>query len=296
MPSARDTLTAMRRRLALLAIVATCLATSPPAEAQDAAARAQALEQSYRDTKVPKHLFNAAKLRQKSNAPARAANDYALYLQNAPEKEKKERASAQKELNTLGTKLGRFAIRATGATKLGVDGETVDPALAESWYVMPGKHSVEATFGKQVAKEEGVAVAGELVAVVVAQPPEVADTPPPPAPTGPGTAPVAKKSTDKFSLPPLADYIGGGVTVLLGGLTVRSAIDVQSQKDKFDQERSQANLEDGQSKQTRTNILLGVTAGFAVLTGVMAVVLVDWKRTDTKLGVGPGSLLLEGRF
>jgi hypothetical protein len=88
----------------------------------------------------------------------------------------------------------------------------------------------------------------------------------------------------------------GGVTVVVGGLTVLSAIDVGSKKDDFDKARTQENLDAGKSAQTRTNILLVTTGVFVALTAVTAVVLVDWKRTDTKLGLGPGSLYLQKTF
>ncbi|MBX3229299.1 MAG: hypothetical protein KIT84_18240 [Labilithrix sp.] len=288
----------MRRLAALFFAASTWIVVAPAAAAGQG--DPVALEEEYKKTKNAKLLLNAARAHQKRKAPAKAANDYAAYLSVAPEKERKDRAAAQKALNALGAKLGRFAIRATGSSKLAVDGETVDPAFAESWYVTPGAHKVEATFGARVATEQATAVKGELVAVVLAEPPEEAAPLPVPPPSSSsssrGSPPTVKKSTDKFSLPPLAAYIGGGVTVLFGGLTVLSAIDVQNQKAKFDEDRSQQNLDDGKSKQLRTNVLLGFTAGFAVLTGVVAVVLVDWKRTDTKLGLGPGTVFLEGRF
>ena len=100
-----------------------------------------------------------------------------------------------------------------------------------------------------------------------------------------------KKLIDGFvAAPTMADFLSTiGKVFALG---VKDGVT----KDKFDAARSQENLDDGKSKQTRTNILLGITGGLAVLTGVMAIALVDWKRTDTKLGVGPGTLLLEGKF
>ena len=79
----------------------------------------------------------------------------------------------------------------------------------------------------------------------------------------------------------------------------RSALVTSSQKDTFDAQRSQENLDAGKSKQLRTNVLFAVTGGVAVLTGVAAVFLVDWKGPSgesVKLGAGPGSLVLRSTF
>ena len=78
-----------------------------------------------------------------------------------------------------------------------------------------------------------------------------------------------------------------------------SALDTSSQKDTFDGERTQANLDAGKSKQLRTNVLLAVTGGVAVVTGVFAIFLVDWKGRsgeNVKVGVGPGSFVLHSAF
>ncbi|MDF2697283.1 MAG: hypothetical protein K0S65_5666, partial [Labilithrix sp.] len=68
----------------------------------------------------------------------------------------------------------------------------------------------------------------------------------------------------------------------------------------FDAERSQRNLDDGKGKQLRTNVLIAVTATAAVLTGVAAIWLVDWRQrgsdTNVKVGAGPGALVLRATF
>jgi hypothetical protein len=49
----------------------------------------------------------------------------------------------------------------------------------------------------------------------------------------------------------------------------------------------------GQSAQTRTNVLLGVTAGLAAVT-VVTVFLVRWH--DTRVGLSPAGVTATGRF
>ena len=97
---------------------------------------------------------------------------------------------------------------------------------------------------------------------------------------------------------------GGAVTAGLLAMTVWSGLDTVAFKERFDQEQSRDNLDKGNSKQLRTNILIGATAGAAALTTITAVFLLDWKRekkeapgtTNLQLGFGAASASLTGRF
>jgi hypothetical protein len=306
----------------------TWIVSSPALAEDDAVSKAQALDKSkkpkdaaeqwekaFESSKDPTHLFHAAKDRQKGADPAAAANDYARFLaaikdKPAAEKEhKKEKATATKELANLQKTLGRFALRATGSSQIKVDGYAIDSARSEEWYVTVGPHVIEAKFETGVGKENATAEKGKVVPVVIAAPIEGENGAPPAKPedkpatedkpagsSDKGPVQVSTSSRGKFSLPPFWFYVLGGVTVVVGGLTVLSAVDVGSKKDDFDKARTQENLDAGKSAQTRTNILLVTTGVFVALTAVTAVVLVDWRRTDTKLGLGPGSLYLEKTF
>lgn len=318
----------MRRALAVTALALTWIVASPAwAEGDAAATKAQALEKAkkpkdaaeqwekaYEGSKDPKHLFRAGKDRQKSGDPAGAANDYARFLaalKPTDKDNKKEKASATKELANMNKTLGRFALRATGSSRISVDGYPIEPSRSEEWYVTPGPHVVEAKFETGVSRENATAVKGQLVPVVVAAPIEGENGAPPaakpeekpavtedktPSSDG-GTKPaVTVNGKSKFSLPPFWLYVMGGVTGVVGGLTLFSALDVQGKKSDFDEAKTQENLDAGKSAQTRTNILLVTTVVLVAATTVTAVVLVDWKRTDTKLGLGPGYLTLAGRF
>lgn len=315
-----------------MCLALTWIVSNPAYADDDAVAKAQALEKSkkpkdaaeqwekaFEGSKDPSHLYRAAKDRQKGGDPAGAANDYGRYLalvkgKPATDKAgKKQTASATKEIANLQKTLGRFALRATGSSKIQVDGYPIEMTRSEEWYVMPGPHVIEAKFETGVGKENATAEKGKLVPVVIAAPIEGENgTPPPTKPDDPAkpttsetptgssnniaTAQVSTSNHGKFSLPPFWFYVIGGATAVVGGLTVLSALDVGSKKDDFDKSKTQDNLDAGKSAQTRTNILLVTTGVFVALTAVTAIVLVDWKRTDTKLGVGPGSLYLTKTF
>lgn len=315
----------MRRALAVSIACTTWLLVGPAlADDSDTVASAKLLEKQKKpadaaaawergfdaNTKSTKFLFFAAKDRQKAGTPSKAANDYARYLALAPPTEKKERAAAQKALNALTPKLGRFAIRATGSDKMSVDGEFVDPKTSENFYVTAGPHTVECVFGKAKATEQGTAIVGQQVAVVVAAPPEEEQQPavPPPGQTASGSdssSPSGGSSSSSSSggkepfkkpLPPIAVYVAGGVTVALGLGTLVSALDVQSQKATFNKSKTQANLDAGKSKESRTNILLVVTGVGALATAGMAIFLVDWQKAGITVGLGPTSGFVAGSF
>lgn len=314
--------TEMRGALTALCVCLTWIVAHPAYADDDAATKAAALEKakkpkeaadqwekSFETSKNPGDLFHAATDRKKAGDVPGATNDYARFLaalKPTDTEHKKEKGIATKAIAAAQKSLGRLALRATGSSKITVDGVSIDMARSEEWYVSVGPHVVEAKFETGVGKETATAVKGSLVPVVIAAPVEgeggtPADKPKDdpvvdkPTDDKPVVA-VNGKSGDRFTLPPFWFYILGGVTVVAGGLTVLSGIDVGSKKSDFDKAKTPENLDAGKSAQTRTNILLITTGVLAVGTGAVAVFLVDWKRTDTKLGIGPGSFVLQGTF
>jgi hypothetical protein len=259
-------------------------------------AAAELFESAFKRVPEPKTLFSAATAWQKNGDSARAANAYARYLKEAPEKAP-AREKAKKELDALSAKLGQLAIKAEGASQVSVDNEPLELPLAPIVYVNTGAHELEAKFGDKTVTQPTTATAGAVANVLLVVPPEPKVAPPVVA----APAPVAKPPPEerRKPLPPLVVYIGAGAAVLVGGLTVISALDVSSQKDTFDAQRTQENLDAGRDKQLRTNILLAVTGGIVVFTGVAAILLVDWKGRsgeNVKVGAGPGAVFLRSNF
>jgi len=257
-------------------------------------AAAEGYEAAYRKDSNPKWLWSAAGARKQNGDLAQAANAYARFLEIAPETDKR-RATAKKELASLGSKLAQLAIAADGASLVTLDGQEIELPLAATIYVPPGSHLVEARFGEENAKRSVTARAGEAATVVLTRP-----EPPPAAEVAAPRVedePAPKQRTRP--LPPLVVWIGAGATAVAGGLTILSGLDVLSQKETFEADRSRANLEAGKDKQLRTNVLIAVTGTAAVLTGVAALWLVDWKRgreSTIKVGAGPSSVTVRGTF
>jgi hypothetical protein len=221
-------------------------------------------------------LWNAARAWQDGGEATRAANLYAKYLSLAPPTAP-DRNNAIKSLNQLNEKLSRVEIHASDFKDVHLDGAAVEglddaPDHTLVVYVNPGDHVVDGAKNGEHSLQKSSIAAGAIVSVVLTLEQKEKETPPPPPP------PVVV-DTHK-GLPPWVLLIGGGLTVVSLGVTIWSGLDTQSQKSTFTQTPTQQNLDDGRSKETRTNVLIGVTAGVAVLTGVTAI-FVDWKSLSS---------------
>jgi tetratricopeptide (TPR) repeat protein len=130
-----------------------------------------------------------------------------------------------------------------------------------------------------------------------------------------GEEPEPSDTDGRKPLPPIVTFIGGGLTLALGVATVVVGIDAQAGVKEYEKAadeaeearspdsdnyeiqedlREKANdlLEKGQAKELRTNILIGVTAGVAVATGVIAIFFTDWageaeSEPEVSMGVAP---------
>ena len=303
----------------LIAVASPSLAAPPPTAEQRKAAAAKfkegegafkagdylhagaAFEDAYRIAPHHSALWNAARAWQKGGDVRRAAGLYARYLRDAP-LDDPDRKSATSALLQLSAKLGRFEVQAPGADEVKIDGNLVEGSIA---FVHPGSHTLRATFGGKVVERVLSIEAGATVSVAVPPPssepaaPPVASAPPPPTPA-PTTAPPSDRKPApevRSGWSPTVVWIGGIATVAVGGVAIWSGLDTNRARTTFDHDPSEANLASGRDKQTRTNILLGVTAGVGVLTVATAVFLVDWgAKKPVEVGLGPGYFTLRGSF
>lgn len=286
---------------------------------------AESYERAYQRVPHYSALWNAARSWDHAGEPARAANLYARYLREAPPRAR-DRNSAQRLLRALSNRLARLEIHATDVSDVRVDDTPVD---APSVYVTPGAHVVEGkTSDGTVVRQSSDVQAGDVVSVALVPPaggaaaaasspaPSGASAPTAPAAAPTGAAPPATTEDAQHEEPmqsssrrwsPIFVYFGGALTLALGGITIWSGLDTLQQKDTFDKNPTQANLDSGKSKEIRTNVLVGATAAVGLVTAATALFLIDWKghggqetkpeeSPSVQVGAGVGSILVRGEF
>jgi hypothetical protein len=245
-------------------------------------------------------LWNEARAWEKASEVERAANVYAKYLREAPANAP-DRNRATAALDRLAKKLARLDIHAaSGLVDVKVDGAAIEDV---SVYVVPGAHVVEARDGDAVVRQSPSVEAGSITSVALLAAPKpsnaaVATLPPAPAPSR--------------TWSPVVVYFGGAVTAITAGLAIWSGFDTLSQKTTFNAAPTQDNLDSGRSKESRTNVIVGASAGVGVFTLAAAVFLVDWHATSSgekqpsdqpggdpgtvTVGLGVGSFVVRGAF
>jgi hypothetical protein len=262
---------------------------------------AESFEAAYKSAPHPDALWNAARSWFRAGEKPRAANLYAQYLEEAPPNAP-DRNSAIDALRELSPQLARLEIHATDVEDIQVDNQ---PLTRPSLYVTPGTHLIQGRHGDQVVKKSQEVAPGAIVSIALAPPnrPEPANPPPSrpsPSPAPPPPSPALPRS---HGLSPLVLPLGGGLTAGAAGVLIWSGLDTLHQKKVFDANKTQDNLDAGRTKQLRTNVMIGVTAGLGALTVVTGLFFVDWRRgeretkkTMVEVGLGPGYITVRRTF
>ncbi len=160
-------------------------------------------------------------------------------------------------------------------------------ARTRTLFLSAGTHTLRAGFGEGKTESKTVeAVAGASGTVDFSGPSAVVEEPVAPPPVAPQELPPEEPpppEPKRSGLPPMVVWVGAGATAVAGGITLWSGIDTVNNpgadKVKAECKEGDTNCElykEGRAKQTRTNVLLGVTGGLAVATGVLAAIAVDW--------------------
>lgn len=334
----------MRRFTVLYILLLAAWGTSSTAAAQDARQRQAAaeaydrgtaayLEGSYgeaaqwfetanRMAPAAPALMQAIRAHEHADNHTRAGT-LALELNAAYASEPQATDYAKNVLATTSPNLLLIQVTCDEDCKLDVDGKLQEYL---SFFDTPGHpHVLTATFetGSKTTKVQGEA--GQTREVRFEAPP------PPPTPAIDFSADASQSKdgdTAGRPLPPLVTWIGIGVTGAVLGATIISAVDMYNGVPDYKRaaeawrncsgattascmslsRKAQDELDKGQSRELRTNILIGATAFAAVSTGVIALFLTDWSShdattTNETLGLRveprPGGGLattLEGRF
>jgi tetratricopeptide (TPR) repeat protein len=255
-------------------------------------------ERAYRFAPTSAALLQAVRAHAKSENFVRAAN-LALELRDEYPNDERARTVAADVIAKATDE--NVLVRAECESDCAIE---LDGALVRStvFFVTPDvEHVVKAAFDEGETTTEVRGQAGEEVSISLAAP-----LPPPPPP-----------------VPRWAFYSSLGATLALGAVSIWSGVDANRGVEAYESaartasspginangsptpaEEAQSLYEDGQRKERRTNILIGVTAGMAVTTAVLGV-FTDWKgesrtarRVEPSVGVGRrgGGLTLRGTF
>ena len=280
---------------------AAAFSRAQEAEARGDPSRAASLyELADKISPAPAALRNATRARL-------AAGQLAAAAVNAEELKRRYPADtdsstlADEVLNEARQKLGRVSAQCSPDCHLVVDGLAASTELkrAHVVYVQPGPHTVIARFESGAGATENVdATAGQpiqlqLLEPAPAAPPAAAAPPVESAPIAPATPPPAQDQGAAGGLSPVVGLAIGGVAVVLGGVAAWSAIDTQSAADDFKKNPTREAFDDGESKDTRTNILIGAAAVVGVASASVLLFATDWSRVKG-LSAGGMSLRLVG--
>jgi hypothetical protein len=270
----------------------------------------------------------AIRSRDKAGELDRAATLLALALKRHPGDENLLKIAADLS-RRASEKLFELSALCDQPCELTVGGKIIHgaPDTQRTIFVQPGALNVRAGWSdsrsdsKQLQAEAGgkgevsfVAPPAPVAESTNAQP--GADQSGPAAQTSPGRDEGVAKKSGGWS--PVVFFAFAGVTAVLGGVTVWSGIDTVNNpgadrvKEECGNEGEACDLyQDGLSRQRRTNVLIGVTAGVGVATILVGVLATDWRggkdqqasrRVERGVRVAPwasldgGGLQAVGRF
>lgn len=215
---------------------------------------------------------------------------------------------AQDTIDKLGSSLQQVKISCVSPCLIAAGATPIHGQQATRWtiYLDPGKTKIGATFvGNITAPERQIFAAPGGNATIRFEPPKD-DAPKPPdgppavppkgddakptdAKPGEPDAPVEEPSPKKkhFGAHPAVFFVGLGATVGLGAATIWSGVDTQNnpgpdkvRADCAGKGTSCPTYQTGLAHQTRTNVLIGVTAGTAAVTLVIGAFLTNWHGKD----------------
>ena len=257
-------------------------------------------ERAYRVVPTSTALVQAVRAHHKAGNSIRAAN-LALQLQDEYPGDARSKQITNAVVGAVKPDNVLVEAQCEKRCTLEIDGALVQHAV---FFVTPDvEHSLKAAFDNGETSTFVRAAAGTTKKITLAAP-----APPPPPP-----------------IPRWAFFSSLGATVALGAVTAWSGIDANKGVDAYEsaaraasspginngnsptpEQQAQALLEEGQQKERRTNILIGVTAGMAVTTAVLGV-FTNWKgesreaaskRIEPSIAVSTkgGALTIKGRF
>lgn len=251
--------------------------------ARDYPRAGQWFETAYRMAPAAVALIGAVRAHERGGNERRAAT-LALRLEAVHGDDADAARQAQQTLRAHASTLVRVDVVCEGECTVELDGTLMEHP---SFFVAPStEHVVRATFSAGSAEQPIAAAAGGETRELRFE------APPPPEPVA-----VVDPAPEPIAAPDARDRVpvqggGGGIspafaitglvlTAIGGGVLVWSGIDTMDGVPAYELDPTPARLADGQERELRTNVLIGVTAGLAAVTVLLAI-FTDWDGSPSE--------------
>jgi hypothetical protein len=255
-------------------------------------------ENAYHDAPNAQTLRNAIRARHQANQLARAGT-LSLLAQDRYADDEQTLQVAKETIAEAGPKLFKLTIVCDPECGVAADGRvlSIEDAKRFSFFLQPGPHSVNVSWPGDRSKPLDIkAKEGQSLEQTLEAPPLQLKV------VNGGTGQIGGETATVE--PPSRKPFGPAVFFVTLGLT---GIDTLNNPGPDAVRQGCACTTDtclnacqlyqqGQSEQTRTNVLIGVTGGLGLITLVTAAFLTQWSHPQITPTVGLGSLGLMGRF
>jgi hypothetical protein len=245
-------------------------------------------ENAFRDAPSQESLRLAIRARTEAKQLARAATLAAVAQTQYPN----DAATAKLAKDTLanaGPELAEYVVTCASTCTVAADGRVVSQTdgAHHRVFLEPGPHELGVSFSQGSVSKHVDGAKGSSNPLSFDGPAPTPTPTPVPTPT-PEPVPVPNPGPEKSAkpLPPFVFFIAAGVTAAAGAATIVSGVDTQNDPGPDAVRRECAGkgescplYQEGQDAETRTNILLGVTVGTAILTGVIGLFFTQWKSS-----------------
>jgi hypothetical protein len=108
--------------------------------------------------------------------------------------------------------------------------------------------------------------------------------------------PPTTRVEEASGLPPWVPLAVLGAAAVAGGILVWSGLDTLSARDDYVANPTEQGFNDGVGLETRTNVLIGITAGLGAAAAVL-MIFTDWDgASEVEVVAGPGGVGVRGAF
>jgi len=199
-------------------------------------------------------------------------------------------ALAEQARARFAARAGRIVVHCE-ACVVRIDGEAAPRGVA-TWLAV-GEHHVVIRLDDR-EEHRAVTVAPAEVVTLVPSKPSAPNPGPPPPPEPVGEDESSAGGSQAWF------WVSLALTAGVGAGAIASGVDTAAKHDEFAQAPTDKGAIEGQTAETRTNALIGVTAGLGLITTAVGIFVVDWTGGDASAAVrvdGDGlGACLTGRF